>query len=145
MQPRGAARLWYPAGGWWRVKCVKCEGKLVTVRVDDVDVDQCDRCGGIWFDAHELERVLGRGHIEPLIKRGHARPEDDARRGHCPRCRGEGYLVQIAGPRAQVHIDICAVCGGKWLDGGELDLLGRRSAGGLLRRAVEWVLDFDLG
>jgi len=61
------------------MKCVKCDGRLVTVRVDDVDVDQCDRCGGVWFDAHELERVLGRGHLTPLARRGAPRPDDDAR------------------------------------------------------------------
>jgi Zn-finger nucleic acid-binding protein len=129
------------------MRCVKCPGKLITVRVESVDVDQCDRCGGIWFDAHELERVLGRGrgHLEALAKRGAPRPDDDARRGHCPRCGGEGYLVQIASPNAQVHIDTCAICGGKWLDGGEIDLLGRVTARTMLRRVLDWVLDFDLG
>jgi Zn-finger nucleic acid-binding protein len=127
------------------MNCVKCDGKLVTVQVDDVRVDQCDRCGGIWFDAHELERVLSRGHIDALAKRGAPRPDDDARRGHCPRCRGEGYLVQVAGPTPRMHIDTCPICGGKWLDGGELDMLGRTSARSVVRRMIDWVLDFDLG
>lgn len=128
------------------MNCVKCEGKLVTVRIDDVSVDQCDRCGGIWFDAHELERVLrrGRGHLEALARRGTHRPGDDARRGHCPRCGGDGYLVQIASPNAAIHVDTCAICGGKWLDGGEIDVLGRVTARNLVRRALDWVLDFDL-
>ncbi|APR81279.1 Hypothetical protein A7982_06626 [Minicystis rosea] len=125
---------------------MKCEGRLVMVRVDDVDVDQCDRCGGIWFDAHELERVLrrDRGHLEKLARRGTPREGDDDRRGHCPRCGGEGYLVQIASPTTRIHIDTCAICGGKWLDGGELDVIGRHTARGMLRRAIDWVLDFDL-
>lgn len=129
------------------MKCVKCKGKLITVRVEDVDVDQCDRCGGIWFDAHELERVLKRtrGHLEALAKRGTPRPDDDARRGHCPRCGGEGYLVQLASPNAKIHVDTCAICGGKWLDGGEIDVLGRVTAGSMVRRVLAWVLDFDLG
>ncbi|MFT3776283.1 MAG: zf-TFIIB domain-containing protein [Minicystis sp.] len=128
------------------MRCVKCEGKLVMVRVDDVDVDQCDRCGGIWFDAHELERVLRRkrGHLTALIKHGTPRPGDDDRRGHCPRCGGDGYLVQLASPTSRIHIDTCAICGGKWLDGGELDVLGRTTARSMLRRVLDWVLDFDL-
>lgn len=126
------------------MRCVKCEGTLSPVRVDDVDVDQCDRCGGIWFDAHELERVLGRGHFDALQKRGEPRPGDDERRGHCPRCRGEGYLVRIAGPSPRVHVDTCAVCGGKWLDGGELTELGRARNRNPVRRLIDWVLDFDL-
>jgi Zn-finger nucleic acid-binding protein len=135
------------------MRCVKCEGKLITVRIDDVDVDQCERCAGIWFDAHELERILRRPHIEPLLGRakhaiaGHPErgdvdtPPDDDRRGHCPRCKGEGCLVRIAGPKASIHIDTCALCGGKWLDGGEIDLLKRNTLGDRLRRLLDWVLD----
>jgi uncharacterized protein len=127
------------------MKCVKCVGQLVTVRVDDIDVDQCDHCAGIWFDAHEMERVLRRDHIEPLLGRSRIHPGDDERRGRCPRCKGEGYLVQVASARAGLHVDTCAVCGGKWLDGGEIDALRRRTFGDRLRRFLEWVLDLDLG
>ena len=130
------------------MRCVKCDGKLVTVRIEDVDVDQCDRCAGIWFDAHELERVLRRPHIEPLLGRAPAEPGargDDGRRGHCPRCKGEGYLVRVASERAPIHVDTCAICGGKWLDGGEIDVLKRRTIGDKLRRVLEWVLDLDIG
>jgi Zn-finger nucleic acid-binding protein len=126
------------------MKCVKCEGKLVQVRVDDVDVDQCDTCGGIWFDAHELERLLRGKKLDPLLGRGHARPGDDERRGRCPRCKSEGYLVRMASRREQIHVDTCAICGGKWLDGGELDALHREGLAGRVRRIVEFILDLDL-
>jgi Zn-finger nucleic acid-binding protein len=126
------------------MRCVKCEGTLVPVRVEDVDLDQCRSCAGIWFDAHELERILRRKHIEPILGRARATPGDDERRGHCPRCKGEGYLVRIASPAEGVHIDTCAICGGKWLDGGEIDLLERATHGHRLRRLLEWVLDLDL-
>ena len=131
------------------MRCVKCEGQLVTVRVDGIDVDQCDRCAGIWFDAHELSRVLRRrgaaaalaGRVKPAAGSG----EHDERRGRCPRCKGEGYLVRLALPRATIHVDSCAICGGKWLDGGEIDLLQRRTLGDRVRRLVDWLLDLDLG
>jgi Zn-finger nucleic acid-binding protein len=127
------------------MRCVKCEGKLVTVRIEDIDVDQCELCAGIWFDAHELERVLRREHVEPLLGRGPAHAADDERRGRCPRCKGEGYLVRLVSPKAPIHVDTCAICGGKWLDGGELDLLKRRTLRRTLRRLVDWVLDLDIG
>ncbi len=141
------------------MRCVKCEGKLVTVRIDDVDVDQCDQCAGIWFDAHELERVLRGEHVEPLLGRGPGRDRrvttrppggslrdisDDDRRGRCPRGHGEGYLVRVASPRAGIHVDTCAICGGKWLDGGEIDVLARKSFRDTIRRILDWVLDLDL-
>ncbi len=126
------------------MRCVKCDGSLSTVHIDDVDVDQCDSCAGIWFDAHELERVLRRDHIEPLLGRARASNKDDARRGRCPRCKGEGYLVRIASAKANIHVDTCATCGGKWLDGGEIDVLRSATRGARLRRLLEWVLDLDL-
>jgi uncharacterized protein len=126
------------------MRCVKCEGTLVTVRIEDIDVDQCTRCAGIWFDAHELERVLGQPHIDPLLGHG-ARPGDDDRRGHCPRCGGDGVLVRVASRVAPIHVDTCAVCGGKWLDGGEIDRLRQKSFGAAVRRVFAWVLDLDLG
>jgi uncharacterized protein len=126
------------------MRCVKCDGALVAVRIDGIDVDQCNACAGIWFDAHELERVLRRPHIEPILNQARANAVDDARRGRCPRCRGEGYLVRIASSKAAMHIDTCATCGGKWLDGGEIDLLRKATRGARLRRLLEWVLDLDL-
>ena len=126
------------------MRCVKCTGTLATVRIEDVDVDQCPECAGIWFDAHELERVLGHGHIDPLL--GHrVRPGDDERRGHCPRCKGDGLLVRVRSRTAPIHIDTCAICGGKWLDGGEIERLHHKSFGDKVRRIFEWVLDLDLG
>lgn len=127
------------------MKCVKCEGKLGPVQIDDVEVDQCNQCGGIWFDALELKRVLGHGHVEALEKRGAPRRDDDARRGHCPRCGGSGYMVRLASADTRVHIDTCAVCGGQWLDGGEIDVLDAKGPLHRLRRLVRRVLDFDLG
>lgn len=115
------------------------------VQVGDIDVDQCDRCGGVWFEAHELERVLGGGLVGALAKRGAPRSGDDARRARCPRCKGDGYMVQIAGDDARVHIDTCPICGGKWLDGGEIDALDPRGPFHRLRRFLRRVLDFDLG
>ena len=126
------------------VKCVKCPGELALVRVDDVDVDQCVDCGGIWFDALELERVLASPSSARALVAPPRRPADDDVRGRCPRCRGDGALVRVASRGAPIHVDTCAVCGGKWLDGGELALLRKRGLVGAMRRVLDWVLDVDL-
>lgn len=112
------------------MKCIKCEGALELVRVGDVEVDQCDTCHGIWFDSGELAKIVGAKDVEALRKRAVAtrdadqkRKAADQKRATCPRCRGEGKLVQIASMTADIHIDTCAVCGGEWLDGGELAIV----------------------
>jgi Zn-finger nucleic acid-binding protein len=111
------------------MNCVKCEGKLHQVEVDEVIVDQCDVCSGIWFDSGELSRVLGMKSAEMLAGLAEPSRADDAKRAKCPRCRGEGKLVQVASMTRDIHIDTCSVCGGQWLDGGELSIL--RQKGGL--------------
>src|SRR5262249_12526581 len=118
--------------------CVKCEGKLYPVEVEGVVVDQCEACAGIWFDSGELARVLGMKSVAKALSRGVGNKDDDGKRGRCPRCRGEGKLVQVASLTSDIHIDTCSVCGGQWLDGGELAILrdegGLRPLFGLLRR-----------
>ena len=51
---------------------------------------------------------------------------------------------QVASAKPGIHVDTCAICGGKWLDGGEIDELRRRTFGDRVRRALQWVLDLDL-
>jgi hypothetical protein len=105
------------------MKCVKCDGTLRRVDVEDVELDQCEACSGIWFDSGELRRILGKRSIERLRSMAKARKEDDEKRATCPRCKGEGKLVQVTDLSTEIHIDTCAVCGGQWLDGGELEIL----------------------
>lgn len=38
-------------------QCPKCEGKLVEVDFEGVNIDLCDHCGGAWLDAGELETL----------------------------------------------------------------------------------------
>ncbi|MEZ4311417.1 MAG: zf-TFIIB domain-containing protein [Polyangiaceae bacterium] len=130
------------------MKCLKCEGDLVLVRVGEVEVDQCDTCSGIWFDSGELAKILGKKDVEALRTRAEETSAAsqrmrtaDQKRARCPRCKGEGNLVQIASLNADLHIDTCAVCGGEWLDGGELATLRNegftRKIGAFFRKILE--------
>jgi uncharacterized protein len=125
------------------MRCVKCDGTLRAVQIEEIQVDQCDVCSGIWFDARELDRVLSKKRIDAVRARVPVNPADDALRGRCPRCRGEGKLVQVKSPVGRIHIDTCPVCGGQWLDGGELSILRQEGVLGAVRRLFKWVLDLD--
>ena len=130
------------------MKCIKCEGELVLVRVGEVDVDQCDTCHGIWFDSGELAKIVGKKDVEALRTKAKASEDDenkrrqvDQKRAACPRCRSEAKLVQIASMTSDIHIDMCAVCGGEWLDGGELSIVRNegfsRKIGVFFRKILE--------
>ncbi len=42
------------------MKCPKCGMDLSTIELQGVKVDQCASCGGIFFDAGEVEQLLNR-------------------------------------------------------------------------------------
>lgn len=37
--------------------CPKCDGSLVEIAYEGVQIDRCDKCNGVWLDAGELERL----------------------------------------------------------------------------------------
>jgi hypothetical protein len=43
-----------------RLKCPKCDGTLVETRFENVLIDTCDKCQGIWLDAGEIQSLTQR-------------------------------------------------------------------------------------
>jgi hypothetical protein len=42
------------------MRCPKCGLEMKTIKLNQVDVDKCFSCGGIYLDDGELEKVSGR-------------------------------------------------------------------------------------
>ena len=100
--------------------CPKCpEGALVALTVDEVEVDRCPTCEGIFFDRAELGELLDRDaeRVAPIL--GGSDDEDrNARTARCP--RDDQPMMRVTSLRnREVTVDSCAVCQGVWLDGGE--------------------------
>ncbi len=122
--------------------CPKCSRrKLEPVVVDGTEVDRCPACGGVWFDKGELGAALRTAtrQLEPLVGEGSApvRPggpgpalanDPDRVRGPCPRDRRELLAVESA-RCPELTVDQCSICGGIWLDGGELASLRQARPG----------------
>ena len=51
------------------IHCPKCEGTLDEITYEDVQVDRCNKCGGIWLDAGELERLTQKEESEGWLTR----------------------------------------------------------------------------
>ena len=76
-----------------QMKCPACFNELTELQVGSLFVDACQGgCGGIWFDAFELQRVdeeseeAGERLLE--IRRDARVMVDPARKRECPRCAG---------------------------------------------------------
>jgi len=39
--------------------CPVCKNAMITLELQEVEIDYCTDCGGIWLDAGELELLLG--------------------------------------------------------------------------------------
>ena len=103
--------------------CLKCNSIMDRTRIDDIEVDHCPRCGGLWLDHGECERLTKKmvSDVERLKKLVAPRPgpppvptEVEAT---CPACTGDLRELPLGG----IHIDYCTRCKGVFLDRGELD------------------------
>jgi Zn-finger nucleic acid-binding protein len=45
------------AAGTSSMRCPRCDGNLVESKVDEVSIDTCEKCGGVWLDSGELEQL----------------------------------------------------------------------------------------
>jgi Zn-finger nucleic acid-binding protein len=93
--------------------CPKCNVELQPEEDDQVSLQRCEQCGGIWLDVADLNRVLLRHNLPGLEKLGgHANLEELA--GQCPQCQVDLVAVE-GGPKRSLRYDTCESCGGIWL------------------------------
>lgn len=45
------------AAGLSSMRCPRCDGTLKESKFEEVLIDTCDKCGGVWLDSGELEQV----------------------------------------------------------------------------------------
>jgi uncharacterized protein len=107
------------------MKCPACFNELTEVQIGSLTVDVCQGgCGGIWFDAFELQRVDEETETagEPLlqVQRDKRVVVDPARKRECPRCPGIKLRRHFFSAKRRVEVDECPNCAGYWLDAGEL-------------------------
>jgi Zn-finger nucleic acid-binding protein len=89
-----------------------------------VVVDVCQGgCGGIWFDAFELQKVDERkeagANLLHITRDERIQVDPDCKR-ECPRCPTIKLSRHFFSARRRVQVDECPNCGGYWLDYGEL-------------------------
>lgn len=48
------------AAGLSSMECPRCDGKLNESKFEEVLIDTCDKCGGVWLDSGELQQLTSR-------------------------------------------------------------------------------------
>ena len=42
------------------LKCPKCNGMLIEADFENIKIDVCDKCTGVWLDAGELTQIVNK-------------------------------------------------------------------------------------
>ena len=105
--------------------CPRCHTDLIVVEYHDIELDYCPACEGLWFDHGEMELVASEMG-SPIDGALHRRPADtNEEKLKCPECQ-KTMDKRLLGTSDPVVTDVCRLCGGLWLDHGELEQVVRQ-------------------
>jgi PAT family beta-lactamase induction signal transducer AmpG len=119
------------------MRCPKCRADMQQIMFDDVEVDRCTVCHGLWFDDGELGKLRTKEAAAALdigdIKTG--KQHNQIEHYRCPRCAGP--MHRLVDPK-QTHIwyEQCGSCHGSFFDAGELTDLATVSVSDFFKRFV---------
>jgi Zn-finger nucleic acid-binding protein len=124
------------------LNCPACRKEvLIAIEYDEVEVDYCVSCHGVWLDAGELELLFGNAEACAAfltIGSPAAVPKREKARA-CPECDRRMRKESTEGEPV-VTFDHCPRCGGMWFDEGELSaVLGHPAALGKGREVAEFL------
>jgi Zn-finger nucleic acid-binding protein len=72
-------------------RCPKCDELLWQRTFDGVSLEGCKSCGGTWFDAHELDKILQKSDLLTIVENAFRQCEQPPMRPRatnlCPVCR----------------------------------------------------------
>jgi Zn-finger nucleic acid-binding protein len=113
--------------------CPVCKHDMIVVEYNNIELDYCNSCKGVWFDHGELELLLKSHGLEEtkVFLDGILNSQEAAsseKKRNCPVC-GHKMKKTAIGGQPEILIDICRDEHGLWFDGGEVTQLIRRLAG----------------
>lgn len=119
------------------MRCPKCRADMEQVAHDDIEIDRCTICSGIWFDAGELQMLRKKQAVAAIDigKASIGKKHNKIDSYPCPRCSGE--MIRMVDPK-QAHIwyEMCGACDGSFFDAGEFRDLSEHTLSDLLKGLV---------
>lgn len=105
------------------LSCPKCEGSMRPRSVDGINIHRCEGCGGVWVQHVDLEFMADTREWADQADTGDAnvgRTQNTKQSVACPSCRGARMIHMVDYEQPHVGFEHCQVCGGVYLDAGEL-------------------------
>ncbi|MBA7648216.1 hypothetical protein ES703_55999 [subsurface metagenome] len=101
--------------------CPLCKEPMIVLELEEVEIDHCLSCGGIWLDAGELELLLENSEAKDDLLSSFEVDRNTREKGRrCPLCLKRMEKV-LCGTDKKIRIDKCRRNEGIWFDLGELE------------------------
>lgn len=109
------------------MKCPKCYSNLEKVVVDNIEIDKCVSCKGIWFDMLEKEDLLKIIGSEKSVDETKKIDKDMNKINDikCPKCKTN--MIPMVDMKSGVEYESCTKCYGIYLDDGEFSKMKNTS------------------
>lgn len=105
------------------MNCPVCRVPLIAVEREQIEVDYCISCRGLWFDSGELNVLAEKMGVALDIASIFATPAATSEKPrHCPRCGKTMEKSEMTSARG-IITDRCPENEGVWLDARELGSL----------------------
>ncbi len=101
--------------------CPMCKEPMIVLELNEVEIDHCISCGGIWLDAGELELLLEDSILkDKLLTSFEVERNTKEKSRRCPICLKKMEKI-LCGTDKKILIDKCRKNDGIWFDAGELN------------------------
>lgn len=101
--------------------CPVCKNAMITLELQEVEIDHCTECGGIWLDTGELEMLLGEPQkAQQLLNSFKTGNKSKEKTRKCPICLKKMRKIIVGSSKPPLLIDKCRRGDGLWFDKGEL-------------------------
>lgn len=103
------------------MNCPNCKEAMLVLEIEQVEIDNCIKCGGVWLDSGELELLIeDQEQKDSFLESTHSVDDCPEPKIRCPLCRKKMTKIGIEKIENLV-LDSCPRNHGLWLDKGELE------------------------
>jgi len=102
------------------VKCPKCDFAMQPVSFQDIEVDRCTNCFGLWFDMLEAEHLKQTSGSEAIDIGSASTGKEENKIGSikCPK-DSVAMLRMVVNDQPHIWYEACPICHGTYFDAGE--------------------------
>ena len=124
-------------GVYWSgaMRCPKCKADMEQVDYEGVEIDRCNYCKGIWFDAGEREALRDK-EAALAVDTGDTKVGEEANKFDnysCPRCSA-AMLRVVDWHQTHIWYEECSSCSGSFFDAGEFADLTQHTISDVFKR-----------